>query len=88
MCVVLDGVKVLGGYSSNIARCFNSDKIRRLKSHDYHVLMQQLLPVVIRNVRLPKQMTDTIIELCDFFDDCAPKLIRRKILRSCTLILA
>ena len=63
MCDVLSGVKVLSGYSSNIARYFSSDKISGLKSHDYHVLMQQLLPVAIRNVGLPKQMVDPIIEL-------------------------
>ena len=66
MCVVLSGVKVPGGYSSNIARCVNSDKIGGLKSHDYHVLIQQLLPVAIRNVGLPKQMADTIIDFYDF----------------------
>ena len=55
------------GYSSNIARCFNSDKIGGLKSHDYHVLIQQLLPVAIHNVGLVKQMVDAIIELYDFF---------------------
>ena len=43
------GVKVLSGYSSNIACDFNSDKIGGLKSHDYHVLMQQLLSVAVRN---------------------------------------
>jgi hypothetical protein len=67
MCAVLSGVKVPGGYYSNITRCVNSDKIEGLKSHDYHVLMQQLLPVAIRNVGLPKQMADAIIEFCDFF---------------------
>ena len=64
---VLGGVKVLSGYSSNITCCFNSDKIGGLKSHDYHVLMQQLLSVAIRNVGLPKQMVNAIIESCDFF---------------------
>ena len=68
MCDVLSGVKVPSGYSSNIARCFSSNnKISGLKSHDDHVLMQQLLPVAIRNIGLPKQMVDAIIELCDFF---------------------
>ena len=67
MCVVLNGVKVPGGYSSNIARCVNLDKIGGLKSHDYHVLMQQLPPIAIRNVGLPKQMADAIIKFCDFF---------------------
>jgi len=67
MCAVLVGVNVSSGYSSNIARYFNSDKIVGLKSHDYHVLMHQLFPVEVRNVGLPKQMVDAIIELCDFF---------------------
>ena len=67
MCAVLEGVKVPSGYSSHIARCVNSDKIGGLKSHDYHILMQQLLPVAIRNVGLPKQMADAIIDFCDFF---------------------
>jgi len=67
MCAVLGGVKVSSGYYSYIARYFNSNKIGGLKSHDYHVLMQQLLPVIIRNVGLPKQMVDAIIELCNFF---------------------
>src|SRR3954469_15729178 len=61
MCDVLSGVKVPSGYSSNIAWCFSSDKNSGLKSHDYHVLMQQLLPVAIRNIGLPKQMADAII---------------------------
>ena len=38
MCAILGGVKVPGGYSSNIACCFNLDKIGGL--NDYHVLMQ------------------------------------------------
>jgi len=67
MCAVLGGMKISSGYFSNIARCFNSDKIVGLKSHDYHVLMQQLLPVAIRNMGLLKQIVDAIIELCDFF---------------------
>ena len=46
---------------------FILDKIVGLKSHNYHTLMQQLLPVAIHNVGLPKKMVDTIIELCDFF---------------------
>ena len=54
MCAVLGGVKVSGGYSSNIARCVNSHKIERLKSHYYCILMQQLLQVAVHNVGLPK----------------------------------
>src|SRR5436189_149988 len=77
MCDVLSGVKVPSGYSSNIARCFSSDRNSGLKSHDYHVLMQQLLPVAIRNMGLPKQMADAIIELCDFFRGLCSKSNRK-----------
>ena len=52
MCAVLGGVKVSSGYYSYIARYFNSNKIGGLKSHDYHVLMYQLLPIAIHNVGL------------------------------------
>ena len=39
-------LKVPDGYSSNIGNCFaKQNKISSLKSHDYHVLMQQLLSV-------------------------------------------
>jgi len=31
MCAILGGVKVSSGYSSNIAHCFNSDKIEGTK---------------------------------------------------------
>ena len=54
MCAVLHGVKVPGGYSSNIPRFVKSNKIGGLKSHDYHILMQKLLPVAVRNMGLSK----------------------------------
>ena len=44
-----------------------------LKSHDYHVLMQQLLPVVIRGM-LPKGPRHSITRICGFF----PRVIDRE----------
>jgi len=41
-------------------------KIFGLKSHDCHILMEQLLPIAIRNV-LPNNVTVVIVELCFFF---------------------
>ncbi|CAL8083310.1 unnamed protein product [Prunus armeniaca] len=45
----VSSVKFPDGYASNIARCVNVDggKFTRLKSHDWHVFMQRLLPVGI-----------------------------------------
>ncbi|KAH7838456.1 hypothetical protein Vadar_026622 [Vaccinium darrowii] len=47
MCNLLKKVKVLDGYASNISRCVNVKKrtISGLKSHDNHILMDQLLPI-------------------------------------------
>ena len=54
-CESLFNMKLLDGYSSNIGNCVSVEecKITNLKSHDYHILMQKLLPVVIRGL-LPK----------------------------------
>lgn len=45
-----------------------------MKSHDCHVFMQKLLPIVCRDL-LPKHVADPIIELCNFFQDlCSSSL--------------
>nr|XP_016486620.1 PREDICTED: uncharacterized protein LOC107806861 [Nicotiana tabacum] len=64
----LKNISVPDGYSSNISRCIYLDKKRifGLKSHDCHILMEQLLPIAIRNV-LPNQVVATLVELSSFF---------------------
>ena len=64
----LKNVSVPDGYSSNISRCIdvNQKKIFGLKSHDCHIIMEQLLPLSIRNV-LPSQVVAVLIELSSFF---------------------
>ena len=42
-------------------------KLQGLKSHDCHVLMQQLLPIAIRYV-LKKHVKEVVIRLCLFFN--------------------
>ncbi|XP_013645445.1 uncharacterized protein LOC106350049 [Brassica napus] len=56
------------GYCSNISRCLKMEecKISGMKSHDYHVLMQQLLPVAITRL-LPEGVRIAIGRLCAFF---------------------
>ena len=48
----LKNVKMPNGYSSNISCCVDDENYRifGFKSHDSHILMQHLLPIVIRNV--------------------------------------
>ncbi|XP_058741699.1 uncharacterized protein LOC131614087 [Vicia villosa] len=56
------------GYSSSISRCvnLNNRKLFGMKSHDCHVLMEQILPIAIRNV-LPDKVTAVLVEFCSFF---------------------
>ena len=67
-CEFLKSVKFLDGYASNISRCasINDGKISGLKSHDCHVLLQQLLPIGIHGY-LKKEVSDALIELGHFF---------------------
>ena len=65
---VLQDVRVLDGYASNISRHVNlkERKISGLKSHDNHILMQQLLPIALRGF-LPSHVTRPLIKLACFF---------------------
>ena len=76
-CKFFKEVKVSYGYASNISRCIqmNERKIFGLKSHDCHVLMQQLLPLAIHEV-LHKNVCDAIVELCSFFKQSCSKVLK------------
>ena len=69
-------VKVPQGYSSNIKSLVlvKDLKLVGLKSHDCHVLMQQLLPVAARGI-LPKKVRLAITRLCFFFNAICSKVI-------------
>lgn len=64
----LKNILMPDGYSSNISRCIHleSKRIFGLKSHDCHIIMEQLLPIAIRNV-LPNQVVAILVEFCSFF---------------------
>ena len=49
-------------------------KLVGLKSHDCHVLMQQLLALVIQDI-FPKKVTHAITHLCFFFNAICSKVI-------------
>ncbi|XP_073152849.1 uncharacterized protein [Henckelia pumila] len=76
MCQSLMDIKVPECYSSNTKNlvCLSELKLTGLKSHDCHVLMQQLLPILIRDA-LPKHVRYAIIRLCFFFKDICCKVI-------------
>ncbi|XP_068329751.1 uncharacterized protein [Pyrus communis] len=67
-CKVLASIQVPDNYSSNISRLVHTKEkiIRGLKSHDWHVLMQQFLPIAIRKC-LPTATAQILLELSAFF---------------------
>ncbi|XP_074342845.1 uncharacterized protein LOC141680549 [Apium graveolens] len=73
----IESLKLPDGYASNISRCVNWAKncIRGMKSHDDHIFMQKLLPIVYRDL-LPKHVADPIIELCNFFQDLCSSVLK------------
>ncbi|XP_058775331.1 uncharacterized protein LOC131649595 [Vicia villosa] len=76
LCKVLHEVKVPEGYSSNIKSLVSMKdlKLKGLKSHDCHVLMESFLPVAIRSI-LPENVRWTITKLCFFFKAICSKVI-------------
>ncbi|XP_042499868.1 uncharacterized protein LOC122078065 [Macadamia integrifolia] len=71
-CAVLRGVKVPDGLCSNISQCVQERKIIGMKSHDSHIMMQQLLPIAVRNI-LPKNVSIVLIEVSAFFRELCSK---------------
>ncbi|XP_071728182.1 uncharacterized protein [Rutidosis leptorrhynchoides] len=76
-CKVLKRVKVPDGYAANISRCIQIQppKILGLKSHDNHILMQQLIPVAIRNI-LPRDVRSVIMKLCRYYRQLCSKVLK------------
>lgn len=72
----LESIKVPSGYFTNIKRIISTKekKFTNLKSHDCHVLMTQLLPVVIRDI-FPDNVRATITKLCVFMNVISQKVI-------------
>ena len=69
-------MKVPQGYSSNISNLVSMQELKlvSLKSHDCHILMQQLLPVVIQGI-LPPSVRGILTRLCLFFNAICKKVV-------------
>ncbi|XP_076916834.1 uncharacterized protein LOC143576683 [Bidens hawaiensis] len=76
VCKWLKTVKFPDGYASNIGSCVNVKQCTfySFKSHDGHVFMQRLLPIILSGM-LPKQIFEPIIELCTFFRVICSKVL-------------
>ena len=73
LCLCMEGsICNLGKVKSLVS--VKDMKLVGLKSHDCHVLMQQLLPVAVCSI-LPKKVRFVICRLCFFFNAICSKVI-------------
>jgi hypothetical protein len=74
-CGFLKNVKVPSDYSMNISRLISLPELKiapGMKSHDYHVLLTQMIVVGIQNI-LPVNVREAIMNFCFFFSTIGQK---------------
>lgn len=75
ICEWIQGLKFPDGYASNLGSCVDLQActLNYMKSHDYHVFMERLIPIAFSC--LPTPIWETLTELSNFFRDlCCPTL--------------
>jgi hypothetical protein len=76
-CGLLKNVKVPSGYSTNVSM-LNLLRYLNLalgvKSHDYHVLLMQMIAIGIQNI-LPINVQEAIMNFCFFFNAIGQKVL-------------
>jgi hypothetical protein len=83
-CGFLKNVKVSSGYSTNVSRLISLPELKishGMKSHDYHVLLTQMIAVGIQNI-LPVNIREAIMNFCFFFNAIGQKVISEEALES------
>jgi hypothetical protein len=62
----VESLKTPSGYSSDLAKCLRKKNFGGLKSHDYHILMQQVMPLALRGLMDPGPRM-AIMRMCRVF---------------------
>jgi hypothetical protein len=83
-CGFLENVKVPSGYSTNVSRLISFLDLKvapGVKSHDYHVLLTQMIAVGIQNI-LPVNVREAILNFCFFVNAIGQKVLSEEALES------
>jgi hypothetical protein len=83
-CGFLKNVKVSSSYSTNVSRLISFLDLKvasGVKSHDYHVLLMQMITVGIWNILLVNVRED-IMNFCFFFNAIGQKVLSEESLES------
>ncbi|KAL8124816.1 hypothetical protein AgCh_012462 [Apium graveolens] len=78
LCKWVDELKLPDGWNSNLSQSveFKKGQFKGLKSHDGHVFLQKLMPILAHDL-LPSKVSEGIIELCNLFKSlCSTTLTR------------
>jgi len=77
LCPVIQNLQTPDGYASNISRCVNMKDctLNGLKSHDDHVLLQDILPVALRSCYPSKEVMKIVVQLANFFKMLCSKVV-------------
>lgn len=62
----IECLRTPSGYSSDLGKCIRKKNFGGLKSHDYHVLMQQVLPLALRGLMKPGPRM-AVMRMCKVF---------------------
>lgn len=62
----VEALKTPSGFSSDLGKCIRKKNFGGLKSHDYHVLMQQVLPLALRGLLQPGPRM-AVMRMCKVF---------------------
>jgi hypothetical protein len=65
LCKVIKEVRTPDGYASNLSKSVNMQNltVTGLKSHDCHVLIQQILPFALRSCFPTHQVMEIVVEI-------------------------
>jgi hypothetical protein len=71
-------IKFLDGYAVGLKRAVNlkTGKLTGLKSHDFHILMERIIPIMFRSY-MPDAMWQSIAELSYFYRQICGKEISK-----------
>jgi hypothetical protein len=77
LCSVIKKIRTSDGYASNISRCVNMKDctLTGMKSHDCHVLIQEILPIALRSCYPSKEVMTIVIRLAKFFKKICSKVL-------------
>ncbi|XP_026448013.1 uncharacterized protein LOC113348456 [Papaver somniferum] len=80
-CTVLKNLRVPSNFCSNLCNNvgINPPELKNLKSHDYHVMMQSLFPLLVHTATLfPKDLRVALLRISLFFNILCAKVIKRE----------